>query len=338
MDKNIIILSLLLSGLTPFSALASSHYVDIYAHRGFRAIAPENTLPAYDAALKMGVDVIDMDINMTKDGVLVVTHNLTLNPQTTQDANGNWITKPIPIKNLSLKQLQQYQVGNIKAGSEFQQMYPHHIAMKDVHIPTLEQVIHFVKANAKYPVRYQMEIKTDPTQKELSVSPEVIAKALAMAINQNHISNQAEIQAFEWQALVDIQQLIPGIHTAYLTEPEYDPDNTQAEYKVGNGKIWTSPLLASNYDYDYPKMVKKLGGTFWEPYEQDVTQQQIEHAHQLGIKVVPWGWTEHEHTDFNYTKVNQLIDWGVDGIITDRPDILKGILAVKGLPQHFKHT
>ena len=329
MNKRNHLLILLVLSLTSYSILAASHHVDIYAHRGFRAIAPENTLPAYRAALKLGVDVVDMDVNMTKDGVLVVTHDLTLNPQITQTSAGNWIKKQIPIKDLTLKALNQYRVGNINPYSDFHQMYPHHISMPDVHIPTLKQVIEFVKQHETHPVRFQIEMKTDPTQPHISVKPQVMAKSLAMVINQTHIKDRVEIQAFEWQALIDIQQLVPGIKTGFLTEPEYNPDNKQAEDKIGNGKIWTSPLIASNYDYDYPKMVKKLGGTFWEPYEQDVSKQQIEHAHQLGIKVVAWGWTEHEHTDFNYQKVYQLIDWGIDGIITDRPDILKGVLAVK---------
>ncbi len=326
----LLFLSLLIS-TSEASVLKSipEHHVDIYAHRGFRAIAPENTLPAYAAALKIGVDVVDMDVNMSKDGVLVVTHDFTLNPQITQNQDGTWITKSPAIKNLTLKQIEQYQVGNIKPGSHFQQMYPDHIGMNNIHIPTLEHAIHFIKANADRPVRFQIEIKTDPTQTGVSTSPQVMAKALAMIIKQNHIQNQVEIQAFEWQALVDIQQLIPGIKTGYLTEPEYDPNNKKAEDNIGNGFIWTTPLLASNFNYDYPKMVKKLGGTFWEPYEQNVTQQQIQHAHDLGIKVVAWGWTEQEGTDFNYQKVNQLIDWNIDGIITDRPDILRGVLAVK---------
>lgn len=328
---------LLLSLISESSTAQPHHTVEIYAHRGFRAIAPENTLPAYAAALKLGVDVIDIDVNMSKDGTLIVTHDLTINPQITQTLDGKWLTKETPIKELTLEELKQLQVGRINVHSNFHQMYPHHIDMSDVHIPTLEQVIRFVKQTETYPVRFQIEMKTDPTQPNLSVKPQVMAKALAMVIRQTHIKNRVEVQAFEWQTLVDIQQLIPGIKTGYLTEPDYEPANRGMEAEIGNGQIWTSPLLAKNYDYDYPEMVKKMGGSFWEPYELCVTKQQIDHAHNLGLKVIPWGWTEQEHTDFNYPKIKQLIDWGVDGIITDRPDILKGVLAVKGQSLHFKH-
>ncbi len=325
------IILMLLCCLASISAPAGQrHHIDIYAHRGFRAIAPENSLPAFAAAMKLGVDVIDMDINMTKDGALVVTHDLTLNPQITQTSDGKWITRKTPIKDLTLNELERFEVGRVKPDSKFHRMYPHHIPMSGVRIPTLEQVIRFVKQHETGTVRFQIEMKTDPTQPGLSVKPLIMAQALAKVIKRTHIQDRTEVQAFQWQALVDLQRLIPEIKTGYLTEPDYNPANQSLESKVGNGRIWTSPLLARNYNYDYPRMIKKLGGRFWEPYEFSVTEKQIEHAHALGLKVITWGWTEQEHSDFNYRKVSQLIDWGVDGIITDRPDILRGLLTVKG--------
>ena len=72
---------------------------------------PEQTLPAYVAALRLGVDYVDMDIGMTKDGVLVLTHNLTLNPDLTRDQSGRWVTEPIAINTLTLQELQKHDVG-----------------------------------------------------------------------------------------------------------------------------------------------------------------------------------------------------------------------------------
>lgn len=51
---------------------------------------------------------------------------------------------------------------------------------------------------------------------------------------------------------------------------------------------WTAPLDSKDYNYNYPLMVKKLGGTFWEPYEKDLTKKDVEEAHKLGVKVVAW--------------------------------------------------
>jgi len=102
MFKKILILISLISSYT----ISIADVIDIYAHRGQRALSPENTLPSYTQSMRVGVDVIDMDINMTKDKVLVVTHDLTLNPDLTKDSNGKWITKKTPIKDLTLAELQ----------------------------------------------------------------------------------------------------------------------------------------------------------------------------------------------------------------------------------------
>ena len=104
--------------------------------------------------------------------------------------------------------------------------------------------------------------------------------------------------------------------------------------------MWTAPLNAKNFDYDYPKMVKKLGGDFWEPYEMDLSKARLDEAHRYGLKVVTWGCTEYERADFNYKEAQQLIDWRVDGIITDRPDILRGLEAANGLvlPPAYPNT
>ena len=328
-----LICTFLFLGITQLSSAQSllpPKHIDIYAHRGFRALAPENTLQAYNAALNIGVDVVDMDVNMTKDGVLVVTHDSSLNTQITQNEHGEWLNESIPIKNLTFNKLERFQVGNIRSGSHFHHMYPNHIDKSNVHISSLPQVIQFVKSHAQHPVRFQIEMKTDPTQPQVTVSAGLMATELAKIIKQYHIQNQVEVQAFQWQALVDLQQLIPGIKTGYLTEPDYEPSSLKSEQKIGTGQVWTAPLTARDFNFDYPQMIKKLGGTFFEPYEMSVTKEQIRHAHQLGLKIIAWGWTEQEHTDFNYKKVNQLIDWGIDGVITDRPDILRGLLAVKG--------
>ena len=99
--------------------------------------------------------------------------------------------------------------------------------------------------------------------------------------------------------------------------------------------VWTVGVNPARYNYSYPQMVKAMGSSCWEPYEMDITKSQLQLAHKLGLKVVVWCWAEQEGMDFNYKKIEQLISWGVDGIITDRPDILRGVLAARAynLPQ-----
>lgn len=104
----------ILSGCLGYALSANS--VMIIGHRGARGLAPENTLPGFAKAIQLGVDYVDMDIVMTADKVLVVYHDLTLNPNTTRDASGSWVshTPPVVIKHISVKQLKGYDVGQIK--------------------------------------------------------------------------------------------------------------------------------------------------------------------------------------------------------------------------------
>ena len=96
-----------------------------YAHRAGRGLLPEQTMPAYKEALRLGVDYVDMDINMTKDGVLVITHDLGLNPNLTRDENGNWVTDPKLIHSMTYAELKKYNVGEIKPGTVYGKLFPY---------------------------------------------------------------------------------------------------------------------------------------------------------------------------------------------------------------------
>ena len=149
---------------------------------------------------------------------------------------------------------------------------------------------------------------------------------------QESISDRTEIQAYDWRCLVELNKLDKNIKTAYLSgHTTVVMDNTEKG-------TWTAGLLPKDHDYSLPKMVKHLGGNCWEPFAMDLTKADLEEAHRFGLKVVTWGWPELEDTEFNYAQNDKLLDWGVDGIITDRPDILRGILAAIGmnLPNGFE--
>jgi glycerophosphoryl diester phosphodiesterase len=304
--------------------------IDIYAHRGYRAIAPENTLIAYQDALKIGVDVIDADVQLSKDHVLVVTHDLTLNKAITKDSKGQWIRDSKPIKTMTLKEIQSYDVGSVKKNSSIAAMYPHRLNIPHVHIPTLKAVLLYLKSIPNSQARLQIELKTDPTQAAISSTPMAIAKALNQCLVETEMVKRVEVQAFEWQALIDLHRLNPAIKTAYLTAHTTEAMNAQQAKLNHYDPKWTAPLKPQDFDFNYPRMIAQLHGTFWEPYEGDLSKATLDQAHTLGLKVVSWGWTEYEKTDFNYNIINQLMHWGIDGIITDRPDILRGLEAAQG--------
>lgn len=281
--------------------------VEIYAHRGGRGLVPENTLYAYESALRLGVDYLDFDIAMTKDGILVVTHDFTLNPDITCDAEGHFITRSIAIQDLTYDELVVYNVGQVKPKSEYSLYFPMQVQVPQVKIPTLKEAVEHVQSIDKGGVGFQIEIKIDPS---LSASPEMFAESLYQILQETDIIERTEVQSFDFSCLSALQHLDSRIKTAYLT---LSTDSTQQQDRDS-----------------FPKMVKELGGSCWEPFEMEVTRAQIDEAHNLGLKVVVWGYPKMEGTEFNYSRIVELIAWGVDGIITDRPDQLRGVLSARG--------
>jgi len=308
--------------------------IEIYAHRAGRGLMPEQTLPAYRGALRIGVDYVDMDVNLTKDDVLVITHDLGLNPNLTRDSKGKWVTEPKAINSMTVKEVQKYNVGKLKPGTEYASYFPNQFPRKFAKIPTLKEVIEYVKKIAGDKVGFQIEIKNDPAKPDMSATPEEYAEALYKLLKEEKVLNRSEIQAFDWRCLIALQKLDPDIKTAYLT------DHTTEKLTDSEPGTWMAGLKPKDFGYSFPKMIKHLGGYCWEPYEMDVTKKDIVEAHKLGLKVVVWGWPEMEKTENNYKQIEKMIDWGVDGIIVDRPDILRGILTARGydLPKGFSIT
>ena len=98
---------------------------DLQGHRGARGLAPENTLPAFQRALDLGVDTIECDMAITRDGVVVIHHDLWLNPDTTRGPDGKWLDARGPaIHDLTFQELQQYDVGRLKPGTEYAKGFP----------------------------------------------------------------------------------------------------------------------------------------------------------------------------------------------------------------------
>ena len=243
-----------------------SYALSIYGHRGARGLAPENTLIAYQMALAIGVDYVDMDINMTKDGVLVVTHNMSLNKDITKTKTGRWVRgKAVLIKSLNLKQLQQFNVCQIKPHTRYAKLFPHQRHYSFCSIPTLTEVIKYVKAKEKKPVGFQIEIKTDPEHADQGYSAEVMAKALVRILHKEHIAQRTQVQAFDFRCLRAIHRLDPQIKTAYLTEYDSSKQMLSSTHKIAT--CWTGGPLLKNYHGSIIRMIAALGGNLWDPTE-----------------------------------------------------------------------
>ena len=137
---------------------------DLQGHRGARGLAPENTLPAFERALDIGVTTLELDIGVTADGVVVIHHDPYLNPAITRDAGGQWLvgSKGPLIKTLTLAQLQAYDVGRINPETPYARTFDAQQARDGTRIPTLASLFDRVKALGANEVRFNIETKINP--------------------------------------------------------------------------------------------------------------------------------------------------------------------------------
>jgi glycerophosphoryl diester phosphodiesterase len=303
-----------------FSDVALS--LTVYGHRGARGLAPENTIPAYAVALKAGVDYVDLDVALTRDGVIVVQHDLTLNPDITRDASGKWIKdNQLVVKNLTLKQLKMYDVGQIKSQSNYAKLFSIQHPVPKTSIPTLREVIQYVKQHeGKKRVGFQIEIKTDPSQPNLSPTPQAIVNALDRVLREEHIVNRTKVQAYDWRCLQLLQKINHSIRTAYITDVEQEKQMRSADPKIAG--LWTAGFLLKNYHDSIPVMIKALGGRDWDVEDKAITAEKVREAHQLGLKVNVWFNPEAQGKDVDLVLIKKMMMMHVDGIITDRPDVV----------------
>lgn len=306
--------------------------IKIYGHRGARGLSPENSLASYRTALAIGVDKVDMDVGMTKDGIVVVTHDYCLNPDITRDAHGNWLSRDdIFIKDLTFAELQSYDISSTKPGSLYSTLFPHQYANERATIPSLMEVISFVKNASQGRVGFQIEIKTNPEHPKWTASPEKFAKAIADIITKEDVIENTEVQAFDYRCLLELQKINPHIATAYLTS-----EVARNRDPITNA-TWAAGHELHDFDNSAPKMIKSLGGKIWGPQDIELTHELVNEAHMLGLKVIPWSWPEQTKSEIDVATVKKLIAMNVDGIITDRPDILRGVLAAHGLKVPAAH-
>lgn len=311
---------------------AAARGVQVYAHRGARAFAPENTLPAYKTGLRIGADWVDMDVVMTKDGEIVVGHDPVINPAVARGEDGKFVAPGLVVKDLTLAEVRRLDVGRLDPDSAYARFFPDQVPVDGARMPLLRDVVRYVEKTTGGKAGFQIEMKTDPAHPEHSAEPAPFAAALYKILKEEKIVGRAEIQAFDWRCLDALRKLDKKVKTAYLTSRDNEKGGVEDLFspdpKIAG--LWTGGKLAKDFG-SIPKMVKALGGFAWEPEDAELTKAALDEAHGLGLKVVVWTWPEKSGGIFDAKMAAKLIDWGVDGIITDDPGRLASMLAARGL-------
>jgi glycerophosphoryl diester phosphodiesterase len=297
--------------------------LDLQGHRGARGLLPENTLPAFARALSIGVTTLELDTAITRDGVIVVSHDATLNPDITRGPDGKWLTRSdIAINTLSWAELQQYDVGRIDPQTAYAQRFTGQQSLDGTRIPKLADVFALARRAGNGTVRFNIETKVSPEHPQRTLPPKEFARALIKLIRSEQLESRVSIQSFDWRTLQVVQQEASQIATVYLSAQQSWQNNIRAAEK---SSPWTSGLHVRQYGGSVTKMIRAAGGAVWSPYFGEITKESVRAAQQDGLKVVVW--TVNEPRD-----MVRMMALGVDGIISDYPDRLRQITGERGLP------
>ena len=296
---------------------------DLQGHRGARGLRPENTLAGFAHALAIGVTTLELDVGVTKDGVVVVSHDSVLNPDLTRGPDGKYLDVAGPaLVDLTYEELRQYDVGRIKPGSAYAAAFPEQQPVDGERIPRLIDVFALVEKSGNREVRFNVETKLEPMRPERTLSPLAFARALAAAIEGAGMASRTTVQSFDWRTLRLLQQLAPEVELVALTDQQ--PDKDTIEVGMPGASPWLGELDVDDHGGSVPKLVHALGARTWSPHALDLTPGAIIEAHSLGLDVIPW--TVNEPKD-----MERAIAAGVDGLITDYPDRLRTVLQSKGI-------
>ena len=257
-------------------------------------------MEGFQAALAMGVEVIELDVGMTADGVVVVSHDLTLNPDLTRDATGAWIGSPGPaLRDLTLAELGRFDVGRLRPGAAYGAQFPQQRPHDGARVPALADVLRLSSS-----VRLTVELKTDPRFPNLTVPAPVLADATLAVVDAADAGSRIYLESFDWRGPRHVRRTRPDIRLAWLTRPETERD----------AHLWWDGPHPQDFGGSIPRVVAAEGGPIWAPEHTNLTRDLVDEAHELGLLVLPWTVNDPD-------AMRRLLGWGADGLITDRPDL-----------------
>ena len=313
------------------------------AHRGGAGLWPENTLVAFEHAIRAKADGIELDVHLTRDGVLVVHHDESLKPAIARGPDGAWLERPTPlIKDLSFSELQAFDVGRLRPGARYSARYPEQQSVDGARIPALDEVFTLAQREAGPGFRLYVELKTALLDLSQSADPVTLAQAAVALIRRRDIGPQTIFVSFDWRTLVEAKRLAPDIANAFTTPPFYslDPDDPSALHDTAEEARFRAAAAVSPAAGDTPwmagldwrgqpgtcfaeKMLRAIqagGGNGWFAWHGDVTAETMTLARRLGLCVSCWTVDEPQ-------EMQRLAALGVEAILTDRPDVLARTLG-----------
>jgi glycerophosphoryl diester phosphodiesterase len=268
---------------------------DMEGHRGCRGLMPENTIPAMSRAVDLGVTTLEMDISFSADGQALLSHEPFFNHDITTKPDGSYVSKEEE-KSLNLFKMKYDEIRKYDVGLKPNQHFPNQIKIR-AYKPRLTDVIDYVESYVTKlgvpKVHYNIETKTTPaTDNIYHPAPQTFVDLLMKVIDSKNIRDRVIIQSFDIRTLQYLHQKFPDVKTSLLIEPEELLSTDQKIKKLG----FEPDIVSPEYHMVTPGMIKGL--------------------HQRNIKVIPW-------TVNDAFSIKKFKDMGVDGVISDYPDLFK---------------
>ena len=296
---------------------------EIQGHRGTRGLMPENTLPAFAKALSLGVDNLELDLQITRDNKLVIWHDPVLKSYLARNPDGSWVAdNQHVIWQMTLDELRHYDVGRVNKTTKYGQTYPEQAGIDGTHIATFDEFIALVRKSGNDKVRFNIEIKLDPRDAPLTAPVEQHAAMAVKAIRDAGIADRTTVISFNWATTAAVAKIAPELKIGQITFEANSPSANILRGQPGPGP-WLNGFDVDDYP-SVPQMVKASGAHAWVSYWRNVTPELVKEAHQLGLKVNVW-------TVNDQPTMAQMLDLGVDGITTDYADRLRSVMQSRGL-------
>ena len=290
--------------------LNKPNYVRIYGHRGARGEIVENSIEGFEHTFALGIKAIEFDVLISKDKIPVLFHDFHLTPSMTQDEAGNWLKDPkLKIFEKSYDELSKYNIVSFNPESKYGKRFKQQKSVKDIKIPKLSDLFELASKNNNKDVFLNLEIKSTPVRTGLTPSPGDTVSLILKNIDEHKFEDRIIISSFDWRILIELKKQNPKILRGFLTLQQ---DLSTKTKTIFEDSPWMGKKFPSEDLFLLPKIIKSLEGHVWSVFYKDVTKQNIDLAHELGLAVNVW--TVNRETD-----IVRMIEYGVDGIITDYP-------------------
>jgi len=269
----------------------SVNNIEIQGHRGCRGLLPENSLEAFEHAVDLGVHTLELDLAISKDHKVVVSHEPFMSRWYCLDPEGNNIPEEADMMH-NLYQMNYEEIKRFDCGTKIHSKFPEQIKIKTFK-PLLSEVIERIETKNSR-IRYNLEIKAKPRYDQLlTPDPETFTRLVLEVIEKQGVASRSNLQSFDLRILEQVKYQDPNMTVALL---------------VDENEAIATKLSQLSY---IPKIIS--------PYYRLVTPIIVEKYQSRHFKIIPW--TVNEDAD-----LKRMIDYGVDGIITDYPNRLIALL------------